>query len=578
MGSSGDSVLLTEQKINNILMMLEVVKILLSSDNPNVQYNQGIVLQSGLLSVLLQIGLNEQYPSVVRVQSIFAASLGLSGHEAASDYFSRLSVIPKNQNHRVPALQFVLASTRTAGNSQNQVESVVLRQAFTVLIINFLYNNTEVQKFILSTVHKPPEPNPNDPAAKESSNESVGRMLIYGLISDIDDLGLLLNSLILSFILRQNNKCREMILQLKVTASEDGEYSHEELYLYKVTNMLLGFNRKGRDLKAQVACFLLLASALFQNQKAVELFLKEKAYFSFLIELITNVSVNYVIQGFAAFILGICFDSNNDKVDGLTREKIQSILINRVGADQYINRLNKFKECKEVSLSNSLETIVANTGLQQQELLSLFFDDHFLQFLRTSLDKLGKTVVNPKALKEIETAKEESEIQENVINSYKQMIASQDKEIHSLKKQLEDLKHNTSGVSPSSKPDNGDLEDRMNALKLKHENEIKVLKDQIEQAKAQDLRHETDMKELKTELEKAKGEIVRLHEELEKSQKDRDDALVFLAEQDVETAQLKEKLKQLGHPVETETEDDYDDDDAQGDEEELVKELIEAEI
>jgi chromosome segregation ATPase len=118
----------------------------------------------------------------------------------------------------------------------------------------------------------------------------------------------------------------------------------------------------------------------------------------------------------------------------------------------------------------------------------------------------------------------------------------------------------------------------MNALKLKHENEIKVLKDQIEQAEAQDLRHETDMKELKTELEKAKGEIVRLHEELEKSQKDRDDALVFLAEQDVETAQLKEKLKQLGHPVETETEDDYDDDDAQGDEEELVKELIEAEI
>ena len=61
-----------------------------------------------------------------------------------------------------------------------------------------------------------------------------------------------------------------------------------------------------------------------------------------------------IVQGLAAYLLGICFEFNDDSVPGLTRTTIQSIVINRLGADQYVSRLNRLKESKYF-VKNGLE-------------------------------------------------------------------------------------------------------------------------------------------------------------------------------------------------------------------------------
>lgn len=58
------------------------------------------------------------------------------------------------------------------------------------------------------------------------------------------------------------------------------------------------------------------------------------------------------IQGLAAYLLGVCFEYNDDSIPSLSRTAIQSIVVNRVGADQYISRLNRLKESRAFSRYN----------------------------------------------------------------------------------------------------------------------------------------------------------------------------------------------------------------------------------
>jgi hypothetical protein len=68
-----------------------------------------------------------------------------------------------------------------------------------------------------------------------------------------------------------------------------------------------------------------------------------------LIEQINQTTVDHKIQGLAAFLIGICFEYNTDEVVALTRHSIQSVILNRIGADQFVNRLTRLKDSSSFS-------------------------------------------------------------------------------------------------------------------------------------------------------------------------------------------------------------------------------------
>jgi hypothetical protein len=211
-----------------------------------------------------------------------------------------------------------------------------------------------------------------------------------------------------------------------------------------------------------------------------------------------------IIQGLAAFLLGLCFEYNNDSVAGMTRAAIQSIVISRIGSDQFVQRLNFLKDHL---------VMLRTTGAAASSLP--LFDEMFVDLCigKGLIDVIIKNVVNPQALKMKQQEKEEQHQQETVLTQYKQLIASQDSELAQLRKQIQEMKVSGSGLVNGASGDN----------------------------KA---------------LESARKEVNEWAEKYAHLQKEMEDLLVCLAEQDEEVKRLKSRLRELGEPISEDEEDE----------------------
>jgi hypothetical protein len=82
-----------------------------------------------------------------------------------------------------------------------------------------------------------------------------------------------------------------------------------------------------------------------------------------------------LIQGLAAFILCLLFEYNDDSVQGLDRAAIQSIVVSRVGADQFVSRINKLRESPQfVRPTEDITQQLTNAGPDNYLFSSLFLD------------------------------------------------------------------------------------------------------------------------------------------------------------------------------------------------------------
>jgi len=51
-----------------------------------------------------------------------------------------------------------------------------------------------------------------------------------------------------------------------------------------------------------------------------------------------------MIQGVAAFLLGICYEFNDDSEPNMTRAKLLPIITGRIGIDVFVSRINRLRE------------------------------------------------------------------------------------------------------------------------------------------------------------------------------------------------------------------------------------------
>lgn len=157
--------------------------------------------------------------------------------------------------------------------------------------------------------------------------------------------------------------------------------------LESYTNQLSGgLSNEGRILTGYL---ILLSCWMIESPKVVEAFLLDGANFSFLIERISASGTNaaLLIQSLACYVLGLCFEFNEDEVPGLTRESIQSIVISRIGIDTFAQRLSYLKDFLNSNKLSSPSAIV-------------LFDDIFSDASKGGLiDRLIKNVVDPNVLK-----------------------------------------------------------------------------------------------------------------------------------------------------------------------------------
>lgn len=493
-----------EQKIVNAVAILELVRILVGPNNPNTVVNQGIMNQSKIIASILDLALSDRMPGRVKAQALYAVADIIRSNEKNQDLFWKHVVPPSSpiMNHNFkfpqPALLIIVELALKCEDDFG------VRAAAAYCFQSFTFNNRDAQIALAATLTPPPVENPNDEGSDHP--QSPGSLLVTTLLnwesSKRDPFRVWFATVMLSHILYENQKAKELALTVRFM-DDDGDVS----LLHKSMFVLLMASREATDVRILIGVYSMMIHWLHSSVTCVKEFLSEGSNLQFLIEQINQSSgVDPLVQGLATYLLAICHEFNEDLEPSFTQASLQNLIVSRIGADVFMSRIDRLKESKYFQKVSPYYLPSEST----KGLPDVYFDATFVDLLKSTADSMIRAVISPKS------KSKKSETSESVLESYKSLIASQDKEIQRLRKEL-----------------------HSSELKFKEENEL--LRAEVATTSQQHLA-----------IQSALSEKTQAYDALAQEQ---EDLLICLAESDIKMDRMKVRLRELGDIVDSDNED-----------------------
>ncbi|RMX42738.1 hypothetical protein pdam_00014155 [Pocillopora damicornis] len=365
------------QKVSNIKLMLQLVRVLVSPDNPQqaTATCQKIMNQCGLLRLLCGILMSTGIPADILTETINTVSEVIRGFPANQEYFSQVNA-PSNPPS--PAIVVLLMSMI------NDKQPFNLRCAVLYCFQCYLYKNEQGQNDIVTTLL------PSSAAA--ASNISAGQLLCAGLFSP-DPLSNWCAAVALSHCLKGNPTQKEQLLRVQLATSVGNP---PVSLLQQCTNML----SQGGEIQTRVGLLLLLCSWLSNCSLAVSHFLHNSANIPYLMAQVEahGEEADRLVGALCALLLGICLDNNDNSEATCQKDDLRNLIIKRIGSD------------------NLLDKITAVTKAIEEEPSHQQLANH----------------VNGKPSQGMEN-------HDSIISSYKELIREQDEEIGKLKSRYGDM-------------------------------------------------------------------------------------------------------------------------------------------
>ncbi|ORZ13357.1 p115 like vesicle tethering protein [Lobosporangium transversale] len=543
----------SDQKGNNMIMILELIRVLVVPDHSNTAPNQRSMSQCGILQLLIDLSLASNAPQRVKASAFYAlaelirlnkvnqdalskavitpahpppvpigdASLSLAAPSRSSTQLSRSSFQSGRgstvgdrgaQAHRhlevrerCPAIVEVVAIA--VGRYPGCTYSV--RAAATCLFQSFVLENPDTQLVLATTLNAPPEDNPN--IESHEKPQSPGTLLLSALQGWQDDAETTVAdpynswfaSVLFSHILQNNARAKGIALAITFGDEENGE---DPVSLIHAIAAALMVAVKGRaDVRVALGYLALLCIWCYDSPKSIKDFLSEGAHLQFLIELISPSSKeDPMVQGLAAFLLGICYEFNWEKDALITRATIQPIILSRIGHDHFAACITRVRESKPFN-SVAPFMIVLPSEESDGKLPNLYFDYSFVEFMKRTFERTQKSItLSPE---------------------------------------------NTPTQNGLALPNNAEIESKLTLLQTKlstQDAELEELRSQLEEAKKLLAQKAHEQEQYENTLAGLREEMRSRQEQHKALEREHEDLLICLAEQDQELTGLKEQLRMLG--------------------------------
>ncbi|KAG0019763.1 hypothetical protein BGZ80_005304 [Entomortierella chlamydospora] len=539
----------SDQKGNNMIMVLELIRVLVVPDHSNTAPNQKSMYQSGILQRLIDLSLTSNAPQRVKASAFYALAELIRLNKVNQDALSKAVIIPAHP----PAVQLEDSSTAlfppnrsstqlsrssfqsgrgSALEARERCPAIVevvaiavgrypgctysVRAAATCLFQSFVLDNPDTQVVLATTLNAPPEDNPNTTS--------------YGTETNIK-----LN----------NARAKAIALSINFGDEENGE---DPVSLIHAIAAALMVAVKGQsDVRVALGYLALLCVWCYDSPKSIKDFLSEGAHLQFLIELISPSSKeDLMVQGLAAFLLGICYEFNWEKDALISRATIQPIILSRIGLDQFAACITRVRESKPFKAAVPF-MIVLPSEESEGKLPGLFFDYAFVEFMKRTFERTQKSIM----LSPEDTQPQESLTQTNnaeiasQLASLQTKLSTQDAEMTELRSQLEEAQRIIAQQAQERQKCEAALSlarEELQSVQARHES----LVNEHESIQA---RHESLEKEHESVLTRHESlgkeyeSVLTRHESLEK---EHEDLLICLAEQDEEMTGLKNQLQSLG--------------------------------
>uniref|UniRef100_A0A8C3JA47 General vesicular transport factor p115 n=1 Tax=Calidris pygmaea TaxID=425635 RepID=A0A8C3JA47_9CHAR len=391
------------QKVTNLHLMLQLVRVLVSPTNPPGATSscQKAMFHCGLLQQLCTILMATGVPADILTETINTVSEVIRGCQMNQDYFASVNA-PSNPPR--PAIVVLLMSM------VNERQPFVLRCAVLYCFQCFLYKNQKGQGEIVSTLL---------PSTIDATGNSVsaGQLLCGGLFST-DSLSNWCAAVALAHALQENATLKEQLLRVQLATSIGNP---PVSLLQQCTNIL----SQGSKVQTRVGLLMLLCTWLSNCSIAVTHFLHNPANVPFVSLAPARGGEPLPWQS-----LGLCtWTSHNIKED-----KLKQLIEKRIGRENFIEKLGFI----------SKHELYSRAAQKPQPSFSspdhMMFDHEF-----TKLVKELEGVISKAIYKSSEEDKKEEEVKktleqhDNIVTHYKKVIREQDQELEELKQRVNTL-------------------------------------------------------------------------------------------------------------------------------------------
>ncbi|KAI9033537.1 p115 like vesicle tethering protein [Phycomyces nitens] len=518
------------QKVANTVLVLELIRVLAEPDGTNTPMNQKVMAQSGILLPIVQLGICSNASSVVRTEALYSIAYVIRANPVNQDLFSKVAVAtpPSMIDGKIdtqaipdkprPAIVSLIAIA-TMSDPNNEY-SYASRAAAAYAVFACVEKNKDAQIILASTMKTPVK---SAAGAHTESGFSAGSFLL----SVIDDWELSLTDpykvwfacAILSQIIKDNETAKKIAGSVVFGEEANGEEPVPLLH-HIVAQLLMSTKNPATNPRIPIAYLCLLCTWLYNSPESVSLFLSESTHIQFLIQEVQSPANDPIVQGLVSFLLGITYDFNSDPNTPLSRENLQAVLSSRV--DQFNSHMSRLRDSPAIKnspqylqISAEEETLARSTG----SLPFLFLESSFVEFYKDTYENIQRSIKRKPASfmprkSYASAASEGSGVSNEIVNAYKVTIEKQAVDIKSLEEKV------------------AELTDALNRMKSE-ESSLKQKVSQLEES---------------VSAERLKSDMV---------EKEQEDLLVCMGEQDLDIKKYKKRLRDLNQDV-TDSEDEGD--------------------
>ncbi|ORY93958.1 p115 like vesicle tethering protein [Syncephalastrum racemosum] len=550
------------QKLANTVLVLELIRILTEPDGANTGVNQKFLAQSGILLPVIQLGICSNAPPVVRTEAIYALAFVIRANAINQDLFAKAVVAspPRMIDGQIdpeapvglprPALVSLIALAVSADPDAHY--SYGSRAAAAYAVCACVEENNDAQVVLASMLKTPPSDNINSNFADKPF--SAGSLLLDAVqnweLSVKDPYKVWFACAILSHVIRGNEQAKQMAGAIEFGEEANGEEPVPLLH-HIVAQLLMSLKVSTTNSRIPIAYLCLLCTWLYDSPSSVSLFLGESTHIQFLIQEIQSSANDPIVQGLAAFLLGITYEYNNDPHTPLDREKLQAILSSRVDLfTSVLARLRDSPALKNAGEYFQISTVDESVSSTTGSLPSLIIDNTFAEFFKDTYEHIQRSMKRKPSSyqKKQEVATPAGPESEQEIQNYRTTIQQQADELKQLREKV------------------GQLESAMTALKTEDEKvrdqlketeqERNSLKEQLQSAQTsqEELKKElaeahTQQETLRNQVKEAEAGRAAAQESLSTLEKEQEDLLVCMGEQDLDIKKYRKRLRDHGEQV-----------------------------
>ncbi|KAH8305366.1 hypothetical protein KR044_012831, partial [Drosophila immigrans] len=527
----------TPQKVSNFHCLLQVVRALVTPSNQQQVVNacQRVMQKSQLLQALCEILMSSGVPADILTETINAVAEVVRGDRDNQDELSR--VLAPSQPPR-PAIVVLLMSMI------NEKQLLALRCAVLYCFECFLYRNADGQRSVVQTLLPS--------SASDVSSLSTGQLLCTGLFSS-DTLANWFAAVAIMHTLVENVAQKEELL--RVLLATPGGVRPITL-LEQCTDLM---QQERYRLQSKVGLLMLLSVWLAHCPGAVKALLETPGTMAYLTaQLCANEhdEREYLVQGMCAFLMGLCIQFNDNSLPQQRREDISQLIIKRIGQETFCNKLS------EVSRHEAYSRACKQAQIRAKGASELLLDYEYCKLYKGLEALIAKLVsgfdVDGIELTELTLSSEASAL----VAQYKGIIRGMDTQIQTLQqtsKQLEQQHGELQQQLEQEQTLKAQLADQNTLLKAQltaaapqdgatpagsaaanpNEEELNAARYQANMYFAENIRLTKELETLRQQLAAEKQRADAAQESLRATQKDQEDLLELLADQEAKLARYE---------------------------------------